>query len=110
MSIENQGDARPLPGMETNGQRTTSNGNVSSSTGEPIDARNLVITSQAHNGNHHSEECGSPEMQSNHQMPPTPITPNTNGAEIDLSRVKQEPETINIKQEVQTGKSLYGIF
>lgn len=106
MSMENQGEGthgttiRSMQGLETNGQRITGNGNVTSSTGEPVDARNIVITS-THNGNHHSEDCGSPEMQ--HQMPPTPITPNTNnGTEVDLSRVKVEPEAMNVivKQEV----------
>lgn len=87
------GPVRTLQPLDTNGQQQPghpANGNITSSSGD---------TASQTNGSHHSE-CGSPDtIHSPHQMPPTPITPNTH--ELDLSRVKVEPEAMNVivKQE-----------
>ena len=104
MAQEEQGEPQnghQLQPLDNGAQTGQTNGNGSP---EEAPVQQNVIS----NGSHHSaeslQECGSPEMQSNHQMPPTPITPNSNGQEVDLSRVKQEPEPMNVivKQEAAT--------
>lgn len=113
MNEQNQQDAHTIRTMDTN--NGTSNGHVTngnivitSSAGEPslVVGQNVITTVMATtNGGHPQEmlqERGSPEMQSpHHQLPPTPMTPNS-ATEIDLSRVKVEPESMNVivKQEV----------
>lgn len=121
MAMENQGEHSPphsnhggmhsIQGLDNNGQPTNVNIVHVSSPGESVDGQNVATTVMSStNGNHHHspeslQECGSPEMQQTmNQMPLTPITPNS---EMDLSRVKQEPEPMNmnviVKQEVITG-------
>lgn len=108
MALESQGGS---PSHNSNGGNAApTNGTVTvSSAGETHVVQNSITTSSSstngHQHHHHSPEslpeCGSPEMQQSvvNQMPLTPITPNS---ELDLSRVKQEPEPMNVivKQEV----------
>lgn len=121
MAMENQGEHSPphsnhagmhtIQALDNNGQPTNGNSVNVSSAGESVGGHNVATTVMSStNGNHHHspeslQECGSPEMQQSiNQMPLTPITPNS---EVDLSRVKQEQEPMNmnviVKQEAITG-------
>lgn len=114
--MENQGESpngHTLQSLENNGQSGhLTNGNLVSSSGEATGVQHVITTvMSSSNGNHHSAEslqdCGSPEIQAQHPMPATPLTPNTNGSEVDLSRVKMEPEAMHVivKQEpITTGQ------